>query len=66
MKHRKQKTEGPTRKMKIKKGIKKPLCLAMMLLCETAPLFAADLDMPEIQLENVTITDRLDTTTYLH
>jgi hypothetical protein len=51
--------------MKIKKGIKKPLCLAMMLLCETAPLFAADLDMPEIQLENVTITDRLDTTTYL-
>lgn len=65
MKHRQQKTEGPTRKMKIKKGIKKPLCLAMMLLCETAPLFAADLDMPEIQLENVTITDRLDTTTYL-
>ena len=37
----------------------------MMLLCETAPLFAADLDIPEIQLENVTITDRLDTTTYL-
>ncbi len=48
-----------------KKPLFTPACMAVLLFSGSSQLFAADSDMPEVQLDNVTVTDRFDTTTYL-
>lgn len=48
-----------------KKPLFTPACMAVLLFSGSSTLFAADSDMPEVQLDNVTVTDRYNTTTYL-